>query len=618
MGAVDCDKHKSLASKFGVRGFPTLKMFPVEKSYNPYQKKFSKIPIDYNGPRTAKAMVEHVLAQLPNFVHFVTAANSSTFLDDEYPKALLFTEKEAVAPLFKSMAVQFKGRIRFGQASYKDSDLATSLGVKEFPKLIAIPGTDLTKAVAHTGKIKKDELTTFISSHSLKVKKEDPILEVNKPKAMKSMPVGEIEAALQDGNKDLWLVYFHKSGRVPSDVQRLSASLKSFKHASVDCAVAAETCKKIGVDTLPVLRMYQVDKSDYDDFSGAADCMEDCFELAAMSDFVGEHIPNHVAAVTEATWNSFLAPAAERPRPLLFSKKDEPTALYKSVALHYKGVLTFGLFANPPKRVMDQLQVKKLPQLVVFFSNNGTAESVQAFPYQGGFSFDEMISVLDQFATPFIEKPETVKSASSSTPPSGPVPEIGNAENKRFHDLCGKKGGLCAIFFLDGSEQQKDKREEQLKMIEALRTKKHPSPYHFSWVDALCHPEFSSAFDITSDKLPSLAVISPSKQRFVLHVGKFASLELEQTLDGVLSGKKKTGPYSKVGDLELRPCADVHAEILAATAVESAPEDDEIMREMMEEIKQKQKASEDKDEDDGDSESGKKSKKKKRKSKKKK
>ena len=614
VGAVDCDQHKSIASKFGIRGYPTLKIFPVEKSYNPYQKKFSKIPIDYDGPRTSKAMVENVLAQMPNFVHFVTASNSSVFLEDEYPKVLLFTEKETVAPLFKSLAVQFKGRVRFGQASSKDGDLAEKFGVKEFPKLVAVPGTDPSQSVFHNGKIKKEELLSFISSHSLKEKKDDPILESNKPKAMKAMTGEDLNATMNDGNKDLWLVYFHKGGRVPSDVHRLSTSLKSFRLASLDCASAAEFCAKFGVENTPVLRFYQSDKSDYDDFSGASDCMEDCFELSSMSDFVGEHIPNYVAAVTEATWNSFLAPAAERPRPILFSKKDEPTALYKSVALHYKGILTFGLFANPPKRVMDQLQVKKLPQLLIFFSNNGTAESVQAFPYQGGFSFDEMTSVLNQFATPFMEKPESTKSTVSSKPPSGPIPEIGSGVGTDFNTLCGNKGGLCALFFLDGSEQNKEKRDEQLKLIEAIRLKKHPSPYHFAWVDSLCHSSFSSSFDITSDKLPSLAVISTSKQRFALHVGKFAALELEQTLDWVLSGKKKTGSYSAIADLEARPCTEIHAEFAAASAGD-APEDDEIMREMMEEIKRKQQES---DDDEGESDSGKKSKKKKRKSKKKK
>uniref|UniRef100_A0A7S0WEP5 Thioredoxin domain-containing protein n=1 Tax=Cryptomonas curvata TaxID=233186 RepID=A0A7S0WEP5_9CRYP len=616
VGAVDCDKQKAIASKFGIRGFPTLKIFPVEKAYNPYQKKSAKIPIDYDGPRTAKAMVEHVLNKMPNYVHNVQAANASTFFEDDYPKALLFTEKEAVAPLFKSLAVQFKGRIRFGQASAKDKELAEKVGVTEFPKLVAIAGTDLTKSVIHSGKIKKDELVAFVSAHALKDKKEDPILEASKPKAMAPISADELEKTLSDGKKDLWLVYFHKGGRVPTDLQRLASSLKSFKHVSVDCTASVDSCKKHDVDALPVLRMYQEEKSDFDDFRGAADCMEDCFELAAMSDFVGEHIPNMVAAVTETTWNTFLAPAAERPRPLLFSKKDEPTALYKSVALHYKGILTFGLFANPPKRVMDQLQVKKLPQLLVFFSQNGTAESVQAFPYQGGFSFDELTSMLNQFATPFMEKPESAKSAPSSKPPSGPVPEIGSGKQNGFDALCGKKGGLCAIFFLDGSESNKEKREEQLNISAALRTKKHPSPYHFSWVDALCHPTFAASFDITSDKIPSLAVISPSKQRFVLHVGKYAQNELEQTLDGVLSGKKKTGPYSSIGALESRPCSDVHAEILAATSAGSdTGEEDEIMKEMMEEIKRKQQESED---EDGESDNSKKSKKKKRKSKKKK
>lgn len=43
--------------------------------------------------------------------------------------------------------------------------------------------------------------------------------------------------------------------------------------------------------------------------------------------------------------------ALERPRVVLYTKKSEPTALYKSVALHYKDVLQFGLFGNPSPAV---------------------------------------------------------------------------------------------------------------------------------------------------------------------------------------------------------------------------------------------------------------------------
>lgn len=49
MGGVDADKHKALATKFGVTGFPTIKIFTGDK-HTPYQ-----------GQRTAEAFVETAL-----------------------------------------------------------------------------------------------------------------------------------------------------------------------------------------------------------------------------------------------------------------------------------------------------------------------------------------------------------------------------------------------------------------------------------------------------------------------------------------------------------------------------------------------------------------------------
>ena len=63
-----------------------MKVFPVEKTYNPYTRKSAKLPSDYNGPRSAKGIVDTVLSQLPNYVHVVKGENATDFLDDEYPK----------------------------------------------------------------------------------------------------------------------------------------------------------------------------------------------------------------------------------------------------------------------------------------------------------------------------------------------------------------------------------------------------------------------------------------------------------------------------------------------------------------------------------------------------
>lgn len=51
IGAVDCDVdgNKQLCSKYGVQGFPTLKVFPADKQKNVKTGTVSKSPSDYNG-----------------------------------------------------------------------------------------------------------------------------------------------------------------------------------------------------------------------------------------------------------------------------------------------------------------------------------------------------------------------------------------------------------------------------------------------------------------------------------------------------------------------------------------------------------------------------------------
>ena len=54
VGAVDADTHKSLGQQYGLSGFPTIKIFGNNK----------RSPVDYQGGRTADAIVEQALNQL--------------------------------------------------------------------------------------------------------------------------------------------------------------------------------------------------------------------------------------------------------------------------------------------------------------------------------------------------------------------------------------------------------------------------------------------------------------------------------------------------------------------------------------------------------------------------
>ncbi|KAI2811420.1 Protein disulfide-isomerase A6 [Blomia tropicalis] len=58
VGAVDADAHRDLGGRFGVRGFPTIKIFGKNK----------KSPIDYNGARNAQGLIDAAFKELRNVV----------------------------------------------------------------------------------------------------------------------------------------------------------------------------------------------------------------------------------------------------------------------------------------------------------------------------------------------------------------------------------------------------------------------------------------------------------------------------------------------------------------------------------------------------------------------
>ncbi|KAL2168901.1 hypothetical protein VTG60DRAFT_6736 [Thermothelomyces hinnuleus] len=159
VAAVNCDDdaNKPLCGSMGVQGFPTLKIVRPKKGGG------KPVVQDYQGQRTASAIVDAVVQHINNYVVKVEDKSLDNFLaDKEKPKALLFTEKGTTSALLKSIAIDFLDVITIGQVRNKETKTVETFGIEKFPTLVLLPGGDAPHIV-YDGEMKKEAMVQFLS-----------------------------------------------------------------------------------------------------------------------------------------------------------------------------------------------------------------------------------------------------------------------------------------------------------------------------------------------------------------------------------------------------------------------------------------------------------------------
>ncbi|TGJ82059.1 hypothetical protein E0Z10_g6701 [Xylaria hypoxylon] len=161
VAAVNCDEdeNKQLCSMMGVQGFPTLKIV------RPGKKRGSKPVVeDYQGERSAKAIVNAVVDKINNHVRKVADKDIDTFLstNNETAKAILFTDKGTTSALLRSLAIDFLDVITFAQVRDKESKTTELFGIESYPTLVLLPGGD-KEALLYQGEMKKPAMLKFLS-----------------------------------------------------------------------------------------------------------------------------------------------------------------------------------------------------------------------------------------------------------------------------------------------------------------------------------------------------------------------------------------------------------------------------------------------------------------------
>lgn len=161
VAAIDCDaeENKPFCGQMGVKGFPTLKIVKPGKTPG------RPIVEDYNGPRTAKGIVDEVIGKIPNLVKKVEDKSLEAWLAEgnDSAKAILFTDKGKTSALIKSVAIEFKGGIQVAQIRDKEKASVELFGITKFPTLLLLPGGKEAEGIVYDGEMKKEAMVKFLS-----------------------------------------------------------------------------------------------------------------------------------------------------------------------------------------------------------------------------------------------------------------------------------------------------------------------------------------------------------------------------------------------------------------------------------------------------------------------
>ncbi|KAJ0053397.1 hypothetical protein Pint_01937 [Pistacia integerrima] len=167
VAALDADAHQSLAQEYGIRGFPTIKVFVPGKP-----------PVDYQGARDVKPIAEFALQQIKELLRErlggkttggssdKSEPNASVELNSHNFDELVLKSKELwiveffapwcghckkLAPEWKKAARNLKGKVKLGHVDCEsEKSLMSKFNVQGFPTILVF-GADKDSPIPYEG-----------------------------------------------------------------------------------------------------------------------------------------------------------------------------------------------------------------------------------------------------------------------------------------------------------------------------------------------------------------------------------------------------------------------------------------------------------------------------------
>jgi protein disulfide-isomerase A6 len=644
---VDCTgaipKCHGLTQSLRLTHFPAVHGYVAEPARNPYTKKSDreKILLESSSTPTARTLQKLITNKIPS-VLLPRQTGASWPPKVSTAAVLLFTDRDASSPLFKSLAYHYLHRLTFAEVHKDDEALKEKYAVSNYPTMLVTFSDaghkDDTVASIYKGDLKSwAEMTAFLDAFASESPADKPDAKADGAgkvngkgdgKAPKSAalvaPVGSV--ALEPGfmsrlkaSDEAWLVLYHTLG----DDAEWAEVAKKCEHGlilagEVNCTAQPAECAHV---TLKKGRAIEVLPYGPDKGGDALGGLEVLYSPADAYEAANEAMPDTTHKVNAMTLDALMVEAVDRDRLVLclISTKGDPPAMLKQLALTLGQGVDVAFFPDPDPQTLQRFQVTRTPLFLALFGKKEEAEDkgkgkgkgkeprreiqfgLQPFDpkmygrptYDSVFGF--AVTMLQQLYPAGFEAvmnsaklPGAARANANAAPaaaasaPLGPMSEVTAAT---WAGLCKPTSAtLCAIAFLaKGSPTFVD----QLAVAEAAAAAHAKDPFVFMWADGNCLLDFANAFDVQPSKLPTLVAYSPKKNRFASFMGVYGTESISDLLTGVLSGRIKTKPLFQAAIPEDKTCAAEAAVGEAEVAVEEESLGDFMAEILAEEAKKK-------------------------------
>eukprot|EP00193_Tetraselmis_chui_P006402 CAMPEP_0177766100 /NCGR_PEP_ID=MMETSP0491_2-20121128/8340_1 /TAXON_ID=63592 /ORGANISM="Tetraselmis chuii, Strain PLY429" /LENGTH=508 /DNA_ID=CAMNT_0019282483 /DNA_START=215 /DNA_END=1741 /DNA_ORIENTATION=+ len=410
VGAVDCDAEPKLCGRYGVKGFPTMKLFPGERTSNPYTGEVAKLPQDYTGAHTASAIAKALKAALPQHLDSIaTKEDWATFkakTTEVLPAVLLTTSASSTTPLYKSLALRFKGRLHFGEVHADVAAGLPDLEVGSLPQLSVTMADGTTHL--YSGDLKAGLIAEFLEQYAGPVPSEEPTGgkgsrdkgTTYSPPGLTAIAPSELSSRVLEEERAVLVAFV---GQAEGGDGGCTAALDAVRDALVDFngmlpmysmvldaedapegltegeGTVVEALRRNPCVPQIALWPYGADEKEEEEPEVFAGDLANSAELQA---FIHAAFPNLVLRLHSAILQQYLAADTEKPKVLLLTAKEETPAVFRALAMNFQNDFGFAEIHKDDKEVRPAgmgCGVRLFGNLDLysqFFSSDGFCETV--------------------------------------------------------------------------------------------------------------------------------------------------------------------------------------------------------------------------------------------------